>query len=118
MKVSFLNFLIYLFHFFIGKTDKEVKEIDPDSLPLAPCLAALSELRRAKFYQVKAAPIEGMNMIMTVLRDVRQRVHTWEPLTSWVCYFFLITFIEVVFIDFDSVCEKCFGIFWISFVSW
>uniref|UniRef100_A0A914Y7N7 DZF domain-containing protein n=1 Tax=Panagrolaimus superbus TaxID=310955 RepID=A0A914Y7N7_9BILA len=67
-----------------GNESRAAKELPKDCLPLAPCLAALAELRRAKWYQAKAVPIEGMNMCMVVLRDIRQRVHTWEPLNSWI----------------------------------
>jgi zinc finger RNA-binding protein len=67
-----------------GNETRAAKELSKDTLPLAPCLAALAELRRAKWYQAKAVPIEGMNMSMVVLRDIRQRVNTWEPLTSWI----------------------------------
>jgi zinc finger RNA-binding protein len=71
---------------FEGKANegRAEKELPKDCLPLAPCLAALAELRRAKWYQARAAPIEGLSMCMVVLRDIRQRVNTWEPLNSWI----------------------------------
>ena len=67
-----------------GSNAKASEELPKDHLPLEPCLAALAELRRAKWYQAKALPLEGMNVIMTILRDIRERVNTWEPLTTYV----------------------------------
>uniref|UniRef100_A0A7E4W9L6 DZF domain-containing protein n=1 Tax=Panagrellus redivivus TaxID=6233 RepID=A0A7E4W9L6_PANRE len=56
----------------------------PESvLPLAPMLNALAELRHANWYNNRAAPLAAMSMTMVILRDIRQRVITWEPLTTF-----------------------------------
>ncbi|KAE9549848.1 hypothetical protein FO519_006934, partial [Halicephalobus sp. NKZ332] len=72
-----------------GKDESKVKEELPkDHLPLNSCLSALAELRRTKWYQAKALSLDRMNIIMTVLRDIRERVSTWEPLTIYMLALF------------------------------
>jgi zinc finger RNA-binding protein len=54
-----------------------------DSLPLAPCLFGLSELRHAKWYQVKCMPLQNASHTLRILRDIRTRVATWQALDIW-----------------------------------
>uniref|UniRef100_A0A915EKI8 DZF domain-containing protein n=1 Tax=Ditylenchus dipsaci TaxID=166011 RepID=A0A915EKI8_9BILA len=54
-----------------------------DALPVKPCLDALDELKHAKYYQVKCAPLSSMNIVLRIMRDIGNRVKTWTPLSEW-----------------------------------
>lgn len=57
---------------------------DPkDMLPKDRCLAALAELRQAKWFQARCAHIQSGVTILRVLRDLCKRVPTWTPLSPW-----------------------------------
>uniref|UniRef100_A0A183BLI0 DZF domain-containing protein n=1 Tax=Globodera pallida TaxID=36090 RepID=A0A183BLI0_GLOPA len=55
----------------------------PNALPFGPCLMALTEMRRTRFYQVKCAPHASMRSLVKIIRDIRQRVPAWQVLTDW-----------------------------------
>lgn len=63
------------------KTEEQTLPTDP--LPKDPCLNALAELRHAKYYQVKCAPVHSLNMTVKIVRDISTRVRTWAPLHCW-----------------------------------
>ncbi|VDK80238.1 unnamed protein product [Litomosoides sigmodontis] len=54
-----------------------------DPLPKVPCLEALAELRHAKWFQVRCSNLHSATITLRILRDVRQRVQTWQPLRAW-----------------------------------
>ncbi|CAG9535612.1 unnamed protein product [Cercopithifilaria johnstoni] len=54
-----------------------------DPLPKVPCLEALAELRHAKWFQVRCSNLQSAAITLRILRDVRQRVQTWQPLKAW-----------------------------------
>ncbi|VBB33386.1 unnamed protein product [Acanthocheilonema viteae] len=54
-----------------------------DPLPKVPCLEALAELRHAKWFQVRCSNLQSAAITLRILRDVRQRVQTWQPLRAW-----------------------------------
>uniref|UniRef100_A0A183CYH0 DZF domain-containing protein n=1 Tax=Gongylonema pulchrum TaxID=637853 RepID=A0A183CYH0_9BILA len=54
-----------------------------DPLPKVPCLEALAELRHAKWFQVRCSNLQSAAITLRILRDVRQRVSTWQPLRAW-----------------------------------
>ncbi|VDN01120.1 unnamed protein product [Thelazia callipaeda] len=73
-----------------------------DPLPKVPCLEGLAELRHAKWYQVRAAlfylglenfyehrsvywcsNLQSAAITLRILRDIRQRVLSWQPLKDW-----------------------------------
>uniref|UniRef100_A0A914GTU5 DZF domain-containing protein n=1 Tax=Globodera rostochiensis TaxID=31243 RepID=A0A914GTU5_GLORO len=58
-------------------------EEPPNALPFGPCLMALTEMRRTKFYQVKCAPHASMRSLVKIMRDIRRRVPAWQVLTDW-----------------------------------
>ncbi|KAL3085099.1 hypothetical protein niasHS_010168 [Heterodera schachtii] len=66
-----------------GDLDFYPYEEPPNSLPSGPCLRALAEMRRTKFYQVKCAPLAPMDSLIKVLRDIKRRVSAWQTLTDW-----------------------------------
>uniref|UniRef100_A0AC34QZ99 DZF domain-containing protein n=1 Tax=Panagrolaimus sp. JU765 TaxID=591449 RepID=A0AC34QZ99_9BILA len=70
------------------KDSENKPELPLDHLPLIPCLESLAELRRAKWYQARVTPNEMMGIVMTVLRDVRKRVHTWHPFSTYMLALF------------------------------
>ncbi|KAI3414211.1 DZF [Globodera pallida] len=58
-------------------------EEPPNALPFGPCMMALTEMRRTRFYQVKCAPHASMRSLVKIIRDIRQRVPAWQVLTDW-----------------------------------
>ncbi|VDD86816.1 unnamed protein product [Enterobius vermicularis] len=54
-----------------------------DVLPKQPCLDALAELRHAKWFQVKCASLQSAVITLRILRDIRQRISTWQPMSAW-----------------------------------
>uniref|UniRef100_A0A183C6I8 DZF domain-containing protein n=1 Tax=Globodera pallida TaxID=36090 RepID=A0A183C6I8_GLOPA len=58
-------------------------EEPPNALPFGPCLMALTEMRRTRFYQIKCAPHASMRSLVKIIRDIRQRVPAWQVLTDW-----------------------------------
>ncbi|XP_031621763.1 zinc finger RNA-binding protein isoform X2 [Contarinia nasturtii] len=68
----------------IAATATEQTVPNPDDLlPRDPCLQALAALRHAKWFQARATGLQSCVMIIRVLRDLCQRVHTWTPLSQW-----------------------------------
>uniref|UniRef100_A0A183C7H0 DZF domain-containing protein n=1 Tax=Globodera pallida TaxID=36090 RepID=A0A183C7H0_GLOPA len=62
----------------------QVEEMTPtDPLPKEPCLNALAELRHAKFFQAKCAPLHSVNSTVKIVRDIGNRVQTWSALNCW-----------------------------------
>ena len=55
----------------------------PDALPIKSCLSALAELRRAKWFQIKCAPLQSSVITLRIIRDISNRVKTWTPLSTW-----------------------------------
>lgn len=52
-------------------------------LPLEPCLKALAELRRAKWFQARATGLQSCVMTIRLLRDLCIRVQSWQALPQW-----------------------------------
>jgi zinc finger RNA-binding protein len=57
---------------------------DPeDVLPRAKCMEALRDLRRARWFESKAAKLPYCEVVMLIFRDLCQRVPTWISLDLW-----------------------------------
>ncbi|KAH8397370.1 hypothetical protein KR222_000586, partial [Zaprionus bogoriensis] len=58
-------------------------EADADFLPREPCLRALADLRHAKWFQARATGLQSCVMVIRILRDLCQRVSSWQSLPQW-----------------------------------
>ncbi|XP_019891696.1 zinc finger RNA-binding protein 2 isoform X3 [Musca domestica] len=56
---------------------------DAALLPREPCLRALAELRHAKWFQARATGLQSCVMVIRILRDLCQRVQSWQALPQW-----------------------------------
>ncbi|XP_013111187.1 zinc finger RNA-binding protein isoform X2 [Stomoxys calcitrans] len=56
---------------------------DAAPLPREPCLKALAELRHAKWFQARATGLQSCVMVIRILRDLCQRVQSWQALPQW-----------------------------------
>ncbi|XP_067644397.1 zinc finger RNA-binding protein [Eurosta solidaginis] len=56
---------------------------DAALLPKEPCLKALAELRHAKWFQARATGLQSCVMVIRILRDLCQRVQSWQALPQW-----------------------------------
>ncbi|XP_028300048.1 zinc finger RNA-binding protein isoform X2 [Gouania willdenowi] len=61
----------------------EVESNPPDLLNEVKCLEYLAALRHAKWFQARANGLQSCVIIIRVLRDLCQRVPTWEKMPSW-----------------------------------
>ncbi|XP_011180638.1 zinc finger RNA-binding protein 2 [Zeugodacus cucurbitae] len=52
-------------------------------LPREPCLRALAELRHAKWFQARATGLQSCVMVIRILRDLCQRIQSWQALPQW-----------------------------------
>ncbi|KAH8343485.1 hypothetical protein KR059_011528 [Drosophila kikkawai] len=58
-------------------------EGDVETLPREPCLRALADLRHAKWFQARATGLQSCVMVIRILRDLCQRVASWQALPQW-----------------------------------
>ncbi|XP_034480375.1 zinc finger RNA-binding protein [Drosophila innubila] len=56
---------------------------ESDFLPREPCLRALADLRHAKWFQARATGLQSCVMVIRILRDLCQRVSSWQSLPQW-----------------------------------
>ncbi|XP_036335600.1 zinc finger RNA-binding protein 2 [Rhagoletis pomonella] len=56
---------------------------DAAPLPREPCLRALAELRHAKWFQARATGLQSCVMVIRILRDLCQRIQSWQALPQW-----------------------------------
>ncbi|KAG5884871.1 hypothetical protein JTB14_025036 [Gonioctena quinquepunctata] len=56
---------------------------DRDVLSRGKCLQALAALRHTKWFQARASGLHSCVVIIRILRDLCERVPTWNPFTSW-----------------------------------
>ncbi|SPP84644.1 zinc finger RNA-binding protein isoform X1 [Drosophila guanche] len=56
---------------------------DAELLPREPCLRALADLRHAKWFQARATGLQSCVMVIRILRDLCQRVPSWQALPQW-----------------------------------
>ncbi|KAL3278474.1 hypothetical protein HHI36_013793 [Cryptolaemus montrouzieri] len=56
---------------------------DRDVLARGKCLQALAALRHTRWFQARALGLHSCVVIIRILRDLCQRVPTWQPLSSW-----------------------------------
>ncbi|KAI6197586.1 hypothetical protein M3Y94_01242100 [Aphelenchoides besseyi] len=49
-----------------------------DVLPEMPCLRALADLRHTRYYQSQCAPLHAVSEVVTLLRDIVDRIETWK----------------------------------------
>ncbi|EDW70530.1 zinc finger RNA-binding protein isoform X1 [Drosophila virilis] len=56
---------------------------ETDFLPREPCLRALADLRHAKWFQARATGLQSCVMVIRILRDLCQRVSSWQSLPQW-----------------------------------
>ncbi|XP_053229254.1 spermatid perinuclear RNA-binding protein isoform X2 [Podarcis raffonei] len=66
----------------------------PDLLDRQKCLDALASLRHAKWFQARANGLKSCVIVLRILRDLCNRVHTWAPLKGW---------------PLELICEKAIG---------
>ncbi|XP_078498086.1 spermatid perinuclear RNA-binding protein isoform X2 [Lissotriton helveticus] len=66
----------------------------PDLLDRQKCLNALASLRHAKWFQARANGLKSCVIVLRILRDLCNRVPTWEPLKGW---------------PLELICEKAIG---------
>ncbi|EDV40737.1 uncharacterized protein Dana_GF10657, isoform D [Drosophila ananassae] len=68
-----------------ANSDGSVKEEGDDAefLPREPCLRALADLRHAKWFQARATGLQSCVMVIRILRDLCQRVASWQSLPQW-----------------------------------
>ncbi|XP_017043331.2 zinc finger RNA-binding protein isoform X1 [Drosophila ficusphila] len=64
-------------------TTSEEGEGDAEYLPREPCLRALADLRHAKWFQARATGLQSCVMVIRILRDLCQRVASWQALPQW-----------------------------------
>ncbi|XP_039618712.1 spermatid perinuclear RNA-binding protein isoform X1 [Polypterus senegalus] len=69
----------------LEKTDGEnvVLKDPPDLLDRQKCLKALASLRHAKWFQARVNGLKSCVIVLRILRDLCNRVPTWEPLKGW-----------------------------------
>lgn len=67
--------------------------IPPNALPKEPCLYALAEMRRTKYYQIKCEPHASMNCVAKLVRDFVHRVPAWRRLNDWM----IVLIVEKIF---------------------
>ncbi|KAH8364187.1 hypothetical protein KR084_003484 [Drosophila pseudotakahashii] len=61
----------------------EDSEGDAEYLAREPCLRALADLRHAKWFQARATGLQSCVMVIRILRDLCQRVASWQALPQW-----------------------------------
>ncbi|XP_016983936.1 zinc finger RNA-binding protein [Drosophila rhopaloa] len=61
----------------------EDNESDVEFLAREPCLRALADLRHAKWFQARATGLQSCVMVIRILRDLCQRVASWQALPQW-----------------------------------
>uniref|UniRef100_A0A158R5J6 DZF domain-containing protein n=1 Tax=Syphacia muris TaxID=451379 RepID=A0A158R5J6_9BILA len=66
-----------------ASVDSKILQSSKDVLPKQPCLDALAELRHAKWFQVKCASLHSAVITLRILRDIRHRIPSWQPLSAW-----------------------------------
>ncbi|KAH8380266.1 hypothetical protein KR009_009750 [Drosophila setifemur] len=68
-----------------ANTDVAIKEEgdDEEYLNREPCLRALADLRHAKWFQARATGLQSCVMVIRILRDLCQRVASWQSLPQW-----------------------------------
>ncbi|XP_034102242.1 zinc finger RNA-binding protein [Drosophila nasuta] len=62
---------------------KTEEAADSEFLPREPCLRALADLRHAKWFQARATGLQSCVMVIRILRDLCQRVSSWQSLPQW-----------------------------------
>ncbi|KAK7929558.1 hypothetical protein WMY93_005953 [Mugilogobius chulae] len=67
------------------ETNEETQTISdpPDILDRQKCLTALASLRHAKWFQAKVNELSSALVVIRILRDLCNRVPTWQPLSGW-----------------------------------
>ncbi|CAG0886703.1 unnamed protein product [Cyprideis torosa] len=64
-------------------TDDSAHPDPPDVLNRGKCLEALAEVRHAKWFQAKAAPLNACVIVLRILRDFVKRNPKWAPMQPW-----------------------------------
>ncbi|XP_072318514.1 interleukin enhancer-binding factor 3a [Eucyclogobius newberryi] len=67
------------------ETNEETQTVTdpPDILDRQKCLTALASLRHAKWFQAKVNELSSALVVIRILRDLCNRVPTWQPLSGW-----------------------------------
>ncbi|XP_041090169.1 spermatid perinuclear RNA-binding protein-like isoform X1 [Polyodon spathula] len=66
------------------KEGESVALKDPaDLLDRQKCLSALASLRHAKWFQARVNGLKSCVIVLRILRDLCNRLPTWEPLKGW-----------------------------------
>ncbi|MGH0122735.1 UNVERIFIED_CONTAM: hypothetical protein FKN15_007066 [Acipenser sinensis] len=67
-----------------NKEEENVALKDPaDLLDRQKCLSALASLRHAKWFQARVNGLKSCVIVLRILRDLCNRLPTWEPLKGW-----------------------------------
>ncbi|XP_055847153.1 zinc finger RNA-binding protein 2 [Episyrphus balteatus] len=66
-----------------GDDSQDLPQKPSDFLPREPCLQALAELRHAKWFQARATGLQSCVMVIRILRDLCQRVPSWQAINQW-----------------------------------
>ncbi|XP_003742923.1 zinc finger RNA-binding protein [Galendromus occidentalis] len=64
-------------------TAAESKAEAADVLNKERCLAALADLRHAKWFQARASSLQSCVMLVRIFRDLCRRVPTWHAMDMW-----------------------------------
>ncbi|KAI8041543.1 hypothetical protein M5D96_005808 [Drosophila gunungcola] len=67
----------------VSTTEEGDGEGDAEFLAREPCLRALADLRHAKWFQARATGLQSCVMVIRILRDLCQRVASWQALPQW-----------------------------------
>lgn len=63
--------------------DKDAKTDPADVLSREKCLAALADLRHAKWFQARASSLQSCVMLVRIFRDLCRRLPTWASMEMW-----------------------------------
>uniref|UniRef100_A0A8C4QA75 Interleukin enhancer binding factor 3a n=1 Tax=Eptatretus burgeri TaxID=7764 RepID=A0A8C4QA75_EPTBU len=64
--------------------DAAMTDSPADVLDRQKCLNALAAVRHTKWFQARIVPQKSCIIVLRVMRDLCNRVHTWKPLQGWV----------------------------------
>ncbi|OQR70379.1 zinc finger RNA-binding protein-like [Tropilaelaps mercedesae] len=63
--------------------DKDAKGDPAEVLSREKCLAALADLRHAKWFQARASSLQSCVMLVRIFRDLCRRLPTWASMEMW-----------------------------------
>uniref|UniRef100_UPI00358EF150 interleukin enhancer-binding factor 3-like isoform X2 n=1 Tax=Myxine glutinosa TaxID=7769 RepID=UPI00358EF150 len=69
---------------YVENKDAAMTDSPADVLDKQKCLNALAAVRHTKWFQAQIVPQESCVIVLRVMRDLCNRVHTWKPLQGWV----------------------------------